>query len=254
MSSQVFLGLPKDFQHKFLIYPPTVKQVVSNPNFSYYRTLLTTSQEELEDIYIKDNKKKDFTDYNKFEVPTPFQYLLINSYNNKQIESLVKEAFYFFTKQEIEFLYEEKAILIDNLEDELQRVNNNLKLLVLLTEEDFFDFQNEIRMALGEEPIERPDPSLHPKIRRMKALTRYRDKVKAKKGAGISFETTLVSICCMGIGITPLNIGELSYASLFEIVSTYQNKEKYEKVKAEKLVALLEWAQALPENPHKFRR
>ena len=33
-----------------------------------------------------------------------------------------------------------------------------------------------------------------------------------------------------------------------------ENKEKYEKVKAEKLVALLEWAQALPENPHKFRR
>jgi len=85
-----------------------------------------------------------------------------------------------------------------------------------------------IRECLGEDKIEPPNPDLHPKIRRMKALARYRDKIKAQKGMGISLETTLVSICCMGIGITPLNIGELSYAALPIIMQTYQNKEKYE--------------------------
>jgi hypothetical protein len=32
----------------------------------------------------------------------------------------------------------------------------------------------------------------------------------------------------MGIGITPLNIGEMSYASIQPIMRMLQNKEKYE--------------------------
>ena len=229
MSNAVtFLGFPKDFKQKFLIYPPTVKAVISNENFNQYRTLLTLSQEDLEDIFIKDNKEKGFNQYNDFQVPTPFEYLLANSYHNKEIEELAKEAFYFFTKQEISFLYEQGLILIGNLEEEIERVGNHLESLVFLKEDDFFEFQNMIRECLGEDKIEPPDPNLHPKIRRMKALARYRDKVKAQKGMGITLETTLVSICCMGIGITPLNIGELSYAALSTIVQTYQNKEKYE--------------------------
>ena len=213
-NASIFLGLPSDFKQKFLVYPPTVKQVVGNKKFSQYRMLLTLSQEELEDIFIKNNKEKGFNDYDKFKVPTPFEYFMANCYHNKEIEEIAKEAFYFFTKQSISFLYEEGLILIGDLEEELKRVGKKLDSLVFLTQDDFFDFQNSIRECLGEEIIEPPDPSLHPKIRRMKALARYRDKIKAKKGMGISFETTLVSICCMGIGITPLNIGELSYASV----------------------------------------
>jgi len=35
MSNAVtFLGFPKDFKQKFLIYPPTVKAVISNENFN----------------------------------------------------------------------------------------------------------------------------------------------------------------------------------------------------------------------------
>jgi len=228
INCSTFLGLPKDFKKKFLIYPPTIKQVVSNPNFSQYRTLLTLSQEELEDIFIKNNKDKNFNDYNKFKIPTPFEYLLANSYHNKQIEEIAKEAFYFFTKQDITFLYEKGVILIGKPEEELKKTNVQLDSFVFLESEDFFDFQNAIRECIGENKVEPPDPTLHPKIRRMKALARYRDRIKAQKGMGINLETTLVSICCMGIGITPLNIGELSYASLSTLMRIYQEKEKYE--------------------------
>jgi hypothetical protein len=50
----------------------------------------------------------------------------------------------------------------------------------------------------------------------MKAKARYRDKVKAKQNAknGITLFSTMASICCMGIGLTPLNIGEMSYVSM----------------------------------------
>jgi hypothetical protein len=47
-----------------------------------------------------------------------------------------------------------------------------------------------------------------------------RDRIKAKqKGSnGISLSTCLVAICCMGVGISPLTIGEMSYASVGEIM------------------------------------
>ena len=211
-----FLGYPEDFQHKFLIYPPKVKDIVSNRNFSQYRQLLTFSQEELDDEFLK---KKDTS-------PTPLEFLLSNSYHSKEFEKIAKDAFYLFTRQNVTFLYDKKMILIGKLDKELKRVRN-LNDLVFLDETNFFDFQNKIRESLGDKPIEPPNPNEHPKIRRMKAKARYRDKIKAKQGAGVNLLTSLASICCMGIGITPLNIGEMSYVAACAIMERYQEKENY---------------------------
>ena len=41
-------------------------------------------------------------------------------------------------------------------------------------------------------------------------------------------QTCLVAICCMGIGLTPLNIGEMSYAAIGPIMKMSQEKEKYD--------------------------
>ena len=57
------------------------------------------------------------------------------------------------------------------------------------------------------------------------------DAAKTAKKAykdGISLNACLVAICCMGIGITPLNIGEMSYASIGIIMKMMQDKEKYD--------------------------
>jgi hypothetical protein len=81
---------------------------------------------------------------------------------------------------------------------------------------------------VGSKPVEAPNPNEHPKIRAMKAKARLRDRIKARSGKGISLSTTLVAICCMGIGITPLNIGEISYGSMYMLTGMYQGKEKYE--------------------------
>jgi hypothetical protein len=84
---------------------------------------------------------------------------------------------------------------------------------------------------VGKGMVEPPNPDEHPRVKEMKRKARYRDKVKAKQAAkgkdGVSLFTLIVSICCMGIGITPLNIGELSFASLKAIMRKYQEKEKY---------------------------
>ena len=39
---------------------------------------------------------------------------------------------------------------------------------------------------------------------------------------------SLTSICCMGLGINPLNIGEMSYVAFRAIMDMYQDKEKYD--------------------------
>ena len=103
-----------------------------------------------------------------------------------------------------------------------------LEDLRILKEEDYFEFQNLIRQSLGDKAISPPDPNEDPRVRRIKAKARYREKIKAKKGMGLKMCTTLASICCMNMGINPLNIGELSYAAIPLLMATYQEKEKYQ--------------------------
>ena len=219
INESFFIGLPENFKGKCKVYPPKVKDIV-NDKFSTYQKLLTLSQEELEDMYNEKNIEVD-----KF--PTVLEYLFVNAYSDKNFEKMLQEAFEFFIKDEVTFLFTEKKILIGNLKKELKRVKR-IEDLIILNEEEFFELQNLIRESLGSKKIEKPDPNEHPKIRAMKAKARYRDRIKAKNGQGISLSTTLSSICCMGLGITPLNIGELSYCAIGEIMSRYREKSKYE--------------------------
>ena len=66
---------------------------------------------------------------------------------------------------------------------------------------------------MGEKDATPPNPNEHIKVKKMKAKARYRDRVKAKQ-EGITLGTSLAAICCMGIGINPLNIREISYCAI----------------------------------------
>jgi hypothetical protein len=129
----------------------------------------------------------------------------------------------FFIHEPVIYLFEEKKIAIGDLK-EVKTVDK----LRTLEEKDYFDFQNLIRESIGMAAIEPPNPNEDPRVKAIKAKGRYRDKIKAKQGGGISLKTTLASICCMNLGLNPLNIGELSYAAIQALMSTYQEKEKYE--------------------------
>jgi hypothetical protein len=90
-----------------------------------------------------------------------------------------------------------------------------------------------IRQGIGEKLVKPPepiDPDEDPRVRRIKELARERERIKKKRNSkdGISLATCLTAICCMGIGITPLNIGEMSYAALNLLTRIYQEKEKYD--------------------------
>ena len=220
-----FIGEPLSFKSKILIYPPNIKQVVTNPKFGIYTKIFTVTAED-----IRDELKKSNGDLQNF--PTPFEFLLANCYNSKEFRQLTIEAFEFFCHTKIAFLFEEKKIIIGDLEKIVQEISN-VKDLKYLLEEEYFDFQNTIRESIGDKPVKPPepiDPDEDPRITRIKEMARERDRIKAKHSGkdGISLSTCLTAICCMGIGLTPLNIGEMSYASVGGLMKTMQEKEKYD--------------------------
>ena len=217
INARAFIGAPLNFNNKLDIYPPTIQEVLTNPMFGIYQQIFFITAEDIMDQMRKDGYDQDY-------FPTPFEFLLANCYNSSDFQSLAMGAFNFFCHVSIEFLYQEKLIAIKNSQDEV---------LNYLSEEEYFDFQNMIREACGEKKAKPPepiDPDENPYIRKIKERARERDRIKAKRKGpnGISLDTCLAAICCMGIGITPLNIGEMSYAAIGPIMNMMQEKEKYD--------------------------
>ena len=70
----IFIGKPLSFGGKFNIYPPTINEVLTNPEYGKYIKLLTITQEDIRDEFGKEGEVQ--------EVPTPFEFLLINCYNS----------------------------------------------------------------------------------------------------------------------------------------------------------------------------
>lgn len=216
-----FIGEPLAFGDICLVYPPKIKDVVGNPRFQQCARLLTISQDD-----IKDELKE------VVGVPTPLEFLLANCYQNQKFAELAREAFRLFIHSEVEFMFEDKKICIGKFSDVVQQVRS-VEQIKFLTEKNYFDFQNTIRQVMGEKvekPPVPPDPNEDPRVTRIKEKARQRDRLKAKKGTanGISLTSCLVAICCMGIGITPLTIGEMSYAAIGPLMKMMQEKEKYD--------------------------
>ena len=217
MNKEAFLlGYPIEFKNLCLVYPPKIKDVVSNKQFLVYLKLLTMSQEEIDDDLASKNIKLERT-------WTPIEFLLSSALQSKQIEGLIKKAFQLFIHEDVIFLYDQKSILIGDVKD-AKSVND----LRILEEEQYFDFQNLIRESCGIKAVEPYDPNMNPRLREMKAKARLRDRIKAKSGQGLNFYSSLIAICCMDMGLNPLNIGELSYAAVSPLMQMYQQKEKYD--------------------------
>jgi hypothetical protein len=44
---RAFIGAPLNFKNKLNIYPPSVREVVTNPKFGMYAKILTITQEDI---------------------------------------------------------------------------------------------------------------------------------------------------------------------------------------------------------------
>ena len=224
INDKVFLGLPIKFKDICSIYPPTVKEVISNDKFDIYQSLFIMTQEELDEAYLKEE--------DIIQIPTPFQYLLMNYYQNDEVKELIEEAFDFFVREPVTIVPEIEMLLIGKSEDELDP-DVDLENPRLLTEDNFFEFQNQVRLVMGLETILPPDPEeeeLDPRIKRWKMKVKESEKIikKKKDKEAPTLGTLLAAICCMGIGLNPLNIGEMSYACIQWLIAMYQQNESYD--------------------------
>ena len=224
IDERIFLGYPIDFKDICQIYPPTVDDVIGNKDFPIYQSLFTMTQEDLEDAYGQDERIT--------QIPTPFQYLLMNYYQDESIKEKIHDAFKQFIHEPVTIVPEIEMLLIGKSEEELDP-DVDLDNPRLLTAENYFEFQNMIRRVMGESEVKPPDPeeeNLDPRIKRYKAKVRAHDRIIAKKKAkkGPTFGTLLAAICCMGIGLSPLNIGEMSYACVHWLIAMEQQKEEYD--------------------------
>lgn len=218
IKSEYLMGLPKKFKDLCYIYPPLIKDVIGNANYAKYETALTITQPEIED---------EFADASlEMMSLTPFQYLMVNSAINEDFLNVVIDSFKFFIHEDVAVLPDLEIILIGKLEEDIDpRID--LDEPRIINEENFFDFQNEVRVSLGRNEEEKVDENEDPRVKRIKAKGRKRDRLVAKKKKTPTLGTYLTAICCMGIGINPLNIGEITYASVNYLIGMYQQKEEY---------------------------
>ena len=225
INENFLLKLPVSFKNVCKIYPPTVNEVLGLEEFNIYRASLTLTQEEIEDGYM--DSADDFLNRNRKQyIPSPFEYLLITYYQEKNIREQILEGFEFFLKEPVAILPELEIIIVGKSERD---IDPDVDLIEprIIDANNYFEFQNIIRESMGMDAVEPPDPHEDPRVKRIKALGRKRERIKARRQKQ-SLGGLLSAICCMGIGLNPLNIGEISYASVGYLIETYQSKEAYD--------------------------
>ena len=215
-----FLGLPIRFEDICVVYPPKIQKVLDERNYPVYKKLFLSTQEDIEDEYAEQKLPMD-------EVPNPLEYLFMMSALDPRIKKIALDGFQFFIREPVMMLMDQKMIIVGDLKDTLSKIQS-IDELRIIKEDNYFKFQNTLRRAVGEKEAEEYNPNENPKVKYFKAKARLRDRVKAKSKDNLTLGTTLASICCMGIGITPLNVGELSQAAIAVLMRTYQEKHKYE--------------------------
>lgn len=218
INEKIFLGFPINFRDVCKVYPPTVNDMCGDEKFKYCQTLFMITQEELEDAYVNENVPA---------IPTPFQYLLMNVHQDDVAHTNVLYGFQKLLREPVTIVPELEVIIIGKSEEELNP-DKDLENPRVINAENYFDFQNVVRAVLGAPAAEAPDPDEDPRVKRIKAKGRARERLKAKRGGGTNFGTLVAAICCMGIGLTPLNIGEISYACVPWLIGMSQQKEEYD--------------------------
>ncbi len=188
------------------IYSPTIGEIIEEgyDKFQEYISILTATKptqasgadKELREII------KDLTD---------FQYILLLASIDMQMNVLLKEAFRFFTHEEITFSLDPPQIIIGPLQEKH-----------ILNEENFYDFQRIIKRVCfleqeGEEIIiyATDDPitrRMKEKLRdRQEKLRRAKAKEAAKDKSDLKFSDLIGSLTINNCNLSIHNIWDITY-------------------------------------------
>ena len=188
------------------IYPAKMGEIVDEgySNFQKYLSVLIAEKPVI-------NKNDDGELKDLMEQLTDFQYLLMMTAVDPEINQTVKDAFRFFTHENIVFSLDPAQIIIGPIEEKH-----------LLTEEKFYDLQRILKRMYfieqdGEEIIiSKDDP---PAVRRLKEqMRRNREKVRkakakqaAQEGSDLKFSDLIGSITIDNCGLNMENVWNITY-------------------------------------------
>ena len=220
IDASFFLGYSLPFGNICEVYPPKIKDIINNKNYPVYKKLFFISQEDIEDEFVEQKVSFD-------ELPTPLEYIFTFAQADEQMAEVIRNGFEFFIHEPVTLLTDQNMIVIGDLAQELSKIKS-VDQLRIIKEDNFFEFQQLLRRSVGEKEIELYNPDENPKVKYFKAKARLRDRVKAKSKDGLTLGSTLAAICCMGLNLNPLTIGELSQAAVSVLIRYYQEKNKYE--------------------------
>ena len=167
-------GTPVLLEDICAIYPVTLGEIVDlgYEKFQQYLGVITATK--------PDGQMMDDKEFNLLmDNLTDFQYVLMISALDPQVNRMMKEAFQFFTHEEVTFSLEPAQIIIGPSEDRH-----------LLSEENFYDLQKILRRMYfleqeGEEIIihEDDDPAVKKLKKQMRANREKVRRAKAKQAA-----------------------------------------------------------------------
>ncbi len=223
MQELILLGRPIPYRKNIMVYPPTVLDVISEPDFAVFNSILTTSYLDIWDAAVK---AQGINTFNMEEIIksslTPYELFHYQCYSSKEYHNLAVKAITFFTREKVKIIPETKTIAF--FTDDVKDFKD---LVTVTTDFEFEDFQNYIRKSLGRSEVIR-QPVFDYKKEAFDAKGRYRDRATQNSKDGISFFDMIVAICCMGIGINLLNIGDIAYNAVSIIFNKMQKKEAFE--------------------------
>ena len=199
-------GSPVSFEDICTIYPATIGEIVDEgySNFEKYLSILTTEKSSTSNS--NDEELKQLLDQ-----LTDFQFLLVMTQMDLEINATLTRAFKFFTHEEVIFSMDPAQIILGPVEEKH-----------LLTEEKFYDFRRILKKmyfidSAEEEIIIYDNDDAATKKIKMK-MRENREKVKkanAKKASqeksDLKFSDLIGSITINNCGLNMENIWNITY-------------------------------------------
>lgn len=192
------------------IYPAKIGEIV-DLGYDTFQTYLSVINTEKPDIKENDSELKKFLD-----PLSDFQYLLAMTEISLEINQTLKDAFFFFTHENVFFSLNPAQIIIGPVEEKH-----------LLTEEKFYEFRSIIRKMYfmdqeGDEIIinESDSPATKRLKKQMRANRRKLKKAKAKRaaqeGSDVKFSDLIASISINNCNLNIENIWNITYYAFFD--------------------------------------
>lgn len=212
IKEQAYVGVPSILKNTCLVYPHSVKDIITIGSNNYYKSLgiLLLSKDDIADLI----KKKIGVAPQDEEVPEPLEYLIMSANANDTFLLELQDIFFTFIKEEILILPELEMIVIGNPKEKRIIDKNN-----------FSDFQDILKIQHRKEIAMPPPPNETPGQKKMRLLRERTVKIKKKQAQKNSEKQSFVELLeiaeTFGISL------EHSVYAFYGLIKRHRYREKW---------------------------